>query len=644
MVPSAWGEINQKGERILSFHSDIKVYRDASMAVTETIKVFSTGNEIKRGIYRDFPTRYRDRYGNNYVVDFTVKEILRDGKPENYHLEGLSNGIRVYMGSKDVFLKPGKYTYTVRYLTNRQIGFFKDHDELYWNVTGNGWSFPIEEASAAIQLPDVGVERIMEVDAYTGFRGGKGKDFSSSTTNRGAVFFQTKRPLGPGEGFTVVVTWPKGYVTEPTAVLKAKSFISDNRGAFVGLIGLCVLFVYYFLAWFRYGKDPSKGMIIPLYEPPDKFSPASMRFIVNMGFDHKVFSAALINMAVKGYITIREGNDAQALQEGKDSYILVRTGVGESVLSAEEKAAAARLFPSSVHEVRVGLANRAAFQSARVELQRSLQNSLEKIYFFTNRKYFIIGLCISFLIMIGAVSLGKAGDIPGAVFMSVWLTGWTFGVAILLKQVFSLWKNVISGKTHRRVLTGRAVFLSLFAVPFMVAEIGGIVVFAIVTSTSVIITMATMILINLLFYYLMKAPTLTGRKVLDKIEGFRMYLSIAEKERLNLLNPPERTPELFEKYLPHAFALDVAQEWSEQFSDVLSRAYTHGEGNGPRWYSGSSWNTLGVSGFTSNLGSSLTTALTSAASSSSSSPGSSSGGGGGGSSGGGGGGGGGGGW
>jgi uncharacterized membrane protein len=155
---------------------------------------------------------------------------------------------------------------------------------------------------------------------------------------------------------------------------------------------------------------------------------------------------------------------------------------------------------------------------------------------------------------------------------------------------------------------------------------------------------AMMIFINILFYQLMRAPTLTGRKILDKIEGFKMYLSIAEKERLNLLNPPDKTPELFEKYLPYAFALDVEQEWSEQFSDVLSKAYGPSADNAPRWYSGPSWHTLGASGFTSSLGSSLTTAVSSAASSSSSSPGSSSGGGGGGSSGGGGGGGGGGGW
>lgn len=630
----SYGEDRQRLERIISFDSDIHVYWNATMSVTETISVYSTGNEIKRGIYRDFPTRYKDRYGSNHVVDFSVDEVLGDGKPESYRLEGLSNGVRVYIGRKDVFLNPGRHIYTIRYSTNRQLGFFKDHDELYWNVTGNSWSFPIERAAATINLPDVSVEKILEVDAYTGFTGEKGKDFSSSTGNPGNVFFQTKRILRPGEGLTILVSWPKGYVTEPTIATKAQLFIHDNRGSFAGLFGLVVLFVYYFTVWLRHGKDPVEGTIIPLYEPPDKFSPTSIRFVTNMGFDNKIFSAAIINMAVKGYITIREENN---------DYTLVKTGADDSTLSRDEKVAAARLFASSAREVKVGIANRVAFNGARVELQRSLQNGLEKIYFFTNKRYFIIGLCISFLVMIGSTVLGKKDGLPVAVFMSFWLTGWTFGVAVLLMQVVSLWKSVASGGTQSRLLIFRAAFLSLFVVPFVVAEIGGIAAFALATSVFVIIVMTIMVFINILFYRLMKAPTLVGRKIMDKIEGFKMYLSTAEKDRLNLLNPPDRTPELFEKYLPYAFALDVEQEWSEQFSDVLTRAYAPDTGNTPRWYSGSSWRTMSVSGFTSNLGSSLTSAVSSA-SSSSSSPGSSSGGGGGGSSGGGGGGGGGGGW
>jgi hypothetical protein len=156
LVISGTGIAAASSERILSFSSEITVDPDASMLVTETIKVVSSGDQIKRGIYRDFPTTYQDRAGNTYVVGFAVQAVGRDGTPEAHHTEALSNGFRIYMGRKEVLLPPGEHTYTLSYRTDRQLGFFKDHDELYWNVTGNGWIFPIETASATV-LPPPGV-------------------------------------------------------------------------------------------------------------------------------------------------------------------------------------------------------------------------------------------------------------------------------------------------------------------------------------------------------------------------------------------------------------------------------------------------------------------------------------------------------
>jgi uncharacterized membrane protein len=144
-------------------------------------------------------------------------------------------------------------------------------------------------------------------------------------------------------------------------------------------------------------------------------------------------------------------------------------------------------------------------------------------------------------------------------------------------------------------------------------------------------------LLNLIFYNLLKAPTLLGRKVLDKIEGFKIYLSTAEKERLNYIVPADETPEVFEKYLPYALALDVEQEWAEKFSSILDKAVIE-KNYSPSWYSGNNWSAFGSGSFVSSFSSSFSSAV----SSSSTAPGSSSGSGG--SSGGGGGGGGGGGW
>ena len=116
-VPSVMAE-----ERILSYHSDIEIFSDSSMQVTETIRVRSEKKKIKRGIYRDFPTDYKDRFGNRYRVGFEVVKVTRDGKPDGWHSKTQGKGVRVYMGRKDDYLDRGDYTYDLTYRTNRQLG------------------------------------------------------------------------------------------------------------------------------------------------------------------------------------------------------------------------------------------------------------------------------------------------------------------------------------------------------------------------------------------------------------------------------------------------------------------------------------------------------------------------------------------
>ena len=165
-------------ERILSYHSDIEIFRDGSMQVTENIEVRAESKQIKRGIYRDFPTNYRDHFGNRVRVEFSMLSVTRDGEAEVYRSEQAGDGVRVYAGQGHVYLDPGVYNYALTYRTNRQLGYFDRHDELYWNVTGNGWSFPIDQASATVTLPvQFSAEELAGAEAYTGYAGDQGRDY-----------------------------------------------------------------------------------------------------------------------------------------------------------------------------------------------------------------------------------------------------------------------------------------------------------------------------------------------------------------------------------------------------------------------------------------------------------------------------------
>ena len=247
----------------------------------------------------------------------------------------------------------------------------------------------------------------------------------------------------------------------------------------------------------------------------------------------------------------------------------------------------------------------------------------------------IPGLVVSLVIILAIIVTAHRKDVAGL--MSIWLSLWSIGTFALLFQTYSAWKEVLLGDSSLGD-KGGAVFSTLFSLPFVGGWIFGFFALASATSVGGVFALILILGINALFFHLLKAPTLKGRSIMDELDGFKMYLSVAEKERMNMFNPPEKTPELFEEYLPWALALDVEQEWTEQFSTILEQAGEEQSGYSPTWYSSQR-------PFTSkSLASSLGSSLASTISSSSRAPGSSSGSGGGGFSGGGGGGGGGGGW
>jgi len=613
-----------QSERILNFKSFITVNPDASMTVIENLTVRCARREIKRGIIRDFPTTYRDRLGNTVRVNFEVTEVLRDDQPEPYHIQRVSNGVKIYIGQKDVLLKPGVYTYTIRYQVDRELGFFKDFDELYWNVTGNGWTFPIDHAEAVIELPPGA--KILRYAAYTGSQGERGRDFTAQPGDHDIVF-QTTRGLAPKEGLTVAVAWPKGVVHEPTGQEQMGFFLRDNVAMFIGVIWLAVLLGFYLRAWSQVGRDPAKGTIIPLFTPPAGFSPAGVRFVSRMGFDNKAFAAAVVDMAVKGAVRIQEDDGA---------YTLIHRDDAPPALSRGEQLVAAQLFPGS-GSIKLENANHTRIKAAIEVLKKNLKTELEKVYFVTNSGYLTPGIAIT---LVGAAFvILTARDRVAAGFGSLWLIMWTAFCYFLVVNAYRRWQAARGSGFKLGQLLG-ALGASLFALPFLAGEIFGAGMLAGAVSVPAVVSLAAMAFLNALFYHLLKAPTLSGRKIMDQIEGFKLFLSVAEKERLDLLNPPEKTPQLFEKYLPYALALDVENQWSEQFAAVLARAGTGGQPYAPTWYYGSSWDNFHTSRFADSLGSTLAGAI----SSSSSPPGSSSGSGGGGFSGGGGGGGGGSGW
>ncbi|OGT58974.1 MAG: hypothetical protein A3E01_09480 [Gammaproteobacteria bacterium RIFCSPHIGHO2_12_FULL_63_22] len=548
-------------ERILSYDSDLTVRSDGSLDVVETIRVRAEGNSIRRGIYRDFPTRYKDRFGDRVVVDFELLGVERDGKPEPNFTERLSNGVRINTGNDDFLPTPAEFTFTIRYRTTRQLGFFADHDELYWNVTGLGWEFPIDVAQARVHLPTAVPSASLALDGYTGRSGEKGKDYQSASPAPGEVMFRSTRALAPGEGLTISVGFPKGMIAEPTRADRWRWFLRDNRGVLVGLAGLLLLTGFYAWRWLLVGRDPPPGPIFPRYQPPEGFSPGELRVLRRMGHDHSSFAADIVDMAVRGFLQIHEGGKGAA-----GGWRLVREpGASLESLAPNQRPLAARLFKES-GEIELKNTEAARVSGAIAAHASAIGKQLRPRYYATNAGSLWIG--IGFSIMVGLLAFAVSG-----------------GNGILALVVIGV--------------------LGLVAHGF--------------------------------FAYLVKAPSPEGRRLLDEVEGLRLYMGVAERDELKSLPSPSEPPLLdaarYEALLPYAMALDVEEAWTGKFIQAVGAATA--QQSTPTWYHGSNTGRMGLA----SMGSSLGGALTQQISSSSTPPGSSSGGGGGGSSGGGGGGG-----
>ena len=549
-------------ERILDYHADIQVGVDGTVTVQETIRVRAEGNAIRRGIYRDFPTRYRDERGNRYRVDFEVLDVRRDGAPEPWHTESRSNGIRVYVGSANRLLEPGAYRYDIHYRTNRQLGFFEEFDELYWNVTGNGWAFPIDRASALVRLPGSVPQPALRLESYTGEFGEQGQPaFAAVEPGRG-IRFETRNILGPGEGLTIAVGFPKGLVTEPSDAQRAQWFFRDNAGALVLLLAAIAILAWYLWAWNRKGRDPDKGVIIPRYAPPKGLSPAACRYVRDMRMGQACFTAAVVSLGVKGHLTIEEDDGDFTLHGAK------RTDRPPETPSPGERAVLDELLPGGQGRIELDQDNHRDFRKALGGLGKALAAEHKGRLFNLNGLYAVPAVILSVVATVLAIVLKQQNPL-------IW-AAWAIGIVGM----------------------------------------------------------------HILFIFLLRAPTVIGQRVRDEIEGFALYLDTAEQDRLDRMQSPALTPEVFEAFLPYAFALGVENAWVERFEREFPRDEAGRGGYHPAWYHGDLARTSSLHHIGNNLSSDLGSAISSA----STPPGSSSGSGGGGFSGGGGGGGGGGGW
>jgi uncharacterized membrane protein YgcG len=561
MTVAAFGD-----EVIRQFRVEIDVKQSGDIVVTETITVNVEGNQIRRGIFRDFPRYYEDaKTGGKLPYQYDVISVRRDDAREPYTRESEGNAVQIRIGDADRFLERRDHTYEIKYRVKNQIRYFDQHDELYWNVTGNYWNFPIERAEAVISLPEG--SRVTEAVAYTGGQGVAERNYAYRKVMNAHVF-ETSQALQSREGLTISLSMQKGVIDPPSASDKGWLWWARNGAltvlgaSFLGLLG------FFYRSFKRVGEDPPKGPVFPQYEPPEGYSPAAAHHIYYWGFrGHDALISTLMQLGVGGFVDIDV--DKKVLGKDVTTLSLKNLPAIKENLPADSIRLARSLFSASSVMTLDGKPN-SGFLSKYTQFRKEISSRYGESYFKWNAGYMLLGVIVTIAAIVFAVTQA-----------SYW-TGW-----------------------HTMVI------LALVA-------------------------------LNLLFMYLMPAPTRKGQDVRTHLEGFRLYMEKAEKLQLNAVEigseaPPPMTTERYETFLPYAVALGVEKPWTKHFERLIPDEAAN---YSPAWghLGGRGFGSIG--GMTEGIVSGISSGVSSAAPQSSGS----SGGGGGGFSGGGGGGGGGGGW
>jgi uncharacterized membrane protein YgcG len=593
-------------ERITRFVSDVDVQRNGDLVVTETIQVMAEGDAIRHGILRDFPTTYRTKDGARVRVGFDVLEVKRDGASEHYTSEPYGNGVRLRIGDAHRYINGGAHEFVIKYRTTRQIGFFKSFDELYWNVTGTGWAFPIDMAEARINLP--ARVAFTQTALYTGPDGAHGKDAQIVAQQPGRIVFRTTKGLPYRNGLTVAAAWPKGVVAPPNPLQRLQALLADYPpGQPAALFGGGLVILFYLMAWLAVGRDPRRGTVIPIYAPPEGMSAAAVRYVDTMICDNRCFAAAIIGLGVNGHIKLTgAGGDGE-----------IKHVKSDKPLDAAEKAVEHKLFKEN-DAVRLDQSDADVINDAKLALWRTLSKTYAGKLFSENKRWSAIGFFASAAVvalighafvtsyregagMTAAMAVPLIPIMIGAVAVR---NGWRYGG-------LGGWLRIVGGLVFAGLLMALGVFMAWAKAPNMQAVAPAFAAFVLAPFA-------------VLGFHWLQAPNALGRKIMDQIDGFKLYLSVAEKDRLNFDNPPKETPELFERYLPYAIALDVQNAWAERFAGVLAAAAMTGAG-ADAWCEDRRWRDDPV-GFVGRLGDRLSETIAAASTPSGSSGGGSGGG------------------
>jgi len=497
---------------VRNYDVTLDVQTDGRLVITEVIGV-DFGSVRRHGIYRRIPVRYSGSVGGlptSYQLRLRRVSVTDPaGRPYRVRKQRVGGAVEWRIGDPDRYVQ-GRQTYVLRYEVQRGLLFLPDHDELYWNCIGHDWEWPMGQARCTVVLPEGIDPSAIRSTFYTGTFGSREPRGRASMEGRRVVF--ETGPLAVGEGLTVVVGWPKGVVRPPAGWQNLVWWMADNWELLLGVLLPPWVGGFLFLRWWRHGRDPrGRAAIVPQYRPPAGLTPAEVGVLLDERADPVDITATVIDLAVRGYLRIREETSQRLLIFKNTDY----------VFEFPAEAPPADALKDHERVIYMGL-QREAGRSKQVRLS----DLKEKFYF----------------------NLQMAQD--------------------------ELYKNLTSDgyfaknpKALRSAYAGTASLLFVGSgILFVTLQILGR------SPLNALVAALGVGLAGLLFWIfgrVMPRKTARGVQALEEILGFREFIRRVEADRLERLLRED--PTLFDRVLPYALVFGVADEWAEKFQGLLQK-------------------------------------------------------------------------
>ncbi|HXO37473.1 MAG TPA: DUF2207 domain-containing protein, partial [Candidatus Acidoferrum sp.] len=388
---------------ISKFNSNIHVKEDGSARIEEQITFVFSGEF--HGIYRDIPVDYPGPSGSNYTLFIKVGAITDDSGSKLKFEKKTSGGflhLKIYVpGAADA-----TRTVNIEYSAANATRFFEDHDEFYWNVTGNDWPVPILEATAIIYFPAEASGKL-RAQASEGVYGSNQR--AMAQVEGPSASFATTGPLPMRGGLTADVYIEKGVLHQPGTLARFFRFVRSNPVLTLPLWAFAVMFPM----WWLKGRDPDPGMsVAPMYEPPEKMGPAEVGTLIDDSVDPRDITSVLVDLAVRGYVKIVETQHKGFLSSTKDyEFHLLKDSSQWNELTDYERAMLQQVFAGG--QVTLLSSMRNHFYTALPMIKSEIMSALKSKGMYTldpdsAHGYWVLGLLIVALPYLAFQALGFA--------------------------------------------------------------------------------------------------------------------------------------------------------------------------------------------------------------------------------------------